>query len=118
MGFNLETTLKWDGDKVVLLGKKVVNKTALETGLIVEGDAKLLSPVDTGRLAGSITTTEQKPGVVYVGTNVEYAPYMEFGTSKTDAQPFLRPALLKAKGANLVILQKNGKSLFGGYLKT
>ena len=37
------------------------------------------------------------PGVagekaVYIGTNVEYAPYVEFGTSRQRAQPFLRPA--------------------------
>lgn len=31
--------------------------------------------------------------VVYVvGTNVEYAAYVEFGTSKMSAQPYLRPA--------------------------
>jgi hypothetical protein len=27
-----------------------------------------------------------------VGTNVEYAVYVEFGTSKMEAQPYLRPA--------------------------
>ena len=27
-----------------------------------------------------------------VGTNVEYAVYVEFGTSKMQAQPYLRPA--------------------------
>ena len=27
-----------------------------------------------------------------VGTNLEYAPYIEFGTSNTPAQPFLHPA--------------------------
>ena len=31
-----------------------------------------------------------------VGTNVEYALYVEFGTSKQSAQPFMRPALDKA----------------------
>lgn len=29
---------------------------------------------------------------VYVGTNVPYAPYIELGTSRADAFPFLRPA--------------------------
>ena len=29
---------------------------------------------------------------VYVGTNVQYAPYQELGTIKMDARPFLRPA--------------------------
>jgi len=31
-----------------------------------------------------------------VGTNVEYAVYVEFGTSSNQAQPFLRPAVRRA----------------------
>lgn len=30
---------------------------------------------------------------VYVGTNVEYAPYIEMGTSKMAPRPFLKPAV-------------------------
>ena len=33
-------------------------------------------------------------GTTYiVGTNVEYAPYVEFGTRHMSAQPYLRPAV-------------------------
>ena len=28
----------------------------------------------------------------YIGTNVEYAPYVELGTSRSKAQPYLKPA--------------------------
>ena len=40
-----------------------------------------------------------------VSTNVEYAPYVEFGTRKMRAQPYLRPAvrIVKPKIDNLVI---------------
>lgn len=31
-----------------------------------------------------------------VGTNVEYAVYVEFGTSRMEAQPYLRPAVEQA----------------------
>lgn len=49
----------------------------------VQGDAKDLAPVDQGQLRNSIyTKVEEKDdevtGIVY--TNVEYAPYVEFGT--------------------------------------
>lgn len=46
-------------------------------GEVVEGHAKEYSPVDTGNLRNSIT---HEPGedCEYVGTNVEYAPYVEF----------------------------------------
>lgn len=67
--------------------------TALEAlGLQAEGYAKLLSPFDTGRLRNSITHTRDD-NAAYIGTNVEYAAYVEMGTSKTKAQPYLRPAV-------------------------
>lgn len=55
---------------------------ALETiGLVAERYAKEKAPVDTGRLRNSISH-QVDDETVYVGTNVEYAPYLEFGTGK------------------------------------
>ena len=66
---------------------------ALEkVGLTAEGYAKMKCPVDTGRLRNSITH-EVNNETVYIGTNVEYAAYVEMGTVNTRAQPFLRPAV-------------------------
>lgn len=51
----------------------------------VKRDAKLLCPVDTGRLRNSIqhkTTKEEGKIEGTVFTNVEYAPYIEFGTGQ------------------------------------
>lgn len=55
-------------------------KQALEQScLILEGDAKSRCPVDSGQLRQSIT--HQVDGTRgEVGTNVEYAPYVEIGT--------------------------------------
>jgi HK97 gp10 family phage protein len=62
-------------------------------GLAAEGYAKLKCPVDTGRLRNSITHQIRKDEkAVYIGTNVEYAPYVEEGTSRQKAKPFLKPA--------------------------
>ena len=87
-------------------------------GLVAEGYAKKLCPVDTGNLRNSITHTvdEQEPAAI-IGTNNEYAPYVELGTGKyaeggrptpwvyqddeghwhwtagNPAQPFLKPAV-------------------------
>ena len=62
-------------------------------GMAAEGYAKLECPVDTGRLRNSITH-EVVPSEksVYIGTNVEYAPFVELGTSHQKAHPYLRPA--------------------------
>lgn len=98
---------------------------ALETcGLLAEGYAQVnitnQKAVDTGNLRNSIThkvVNNEKEHSVYIGTNVEYAPYVEFGTgvyysggrrtpwsyqdkdgnwhrtSGMKARPYLRPAI-------------------------
>lgn len=48
---------------------------------------------------------------VYLGTNVEYAVYVELGTKITPAQPFLKPAVTEHSGTYRAILEaeyKNG----------
>lgn len=50
-----------------------------EACMIVEKDAKKNCPVDDGQLRGSISSiVEDNQGIV--GTNVEFAPYVELGT--------------------------------------
>ena len=54
--------------------------------------AKMMCPVDTGNLRNSITHAQYDEDTEVIGTNVEYAPYVELGTSKMSARPYLRPA--------------------------
>ena len=56
-----------------------------------ESYAKAICPVDTGNLRNSITHFQQGNDE-YIGTPVEYAPYVELGTRKMKARPYLRPA--------------------------
>lgn len=46
-----------------------------------------------GSYAGSAPKDKQGSRSVYIGTNVQNAPYVEMGTSKTRAYPFIRPAV-------------------------
>ena len=50
-------------------------------GLVAEGYAKKLCPVDTGNLRNSIThmVDEQEPAAI-IGTDSEYGAYVELGT--------------------------------------
>lgn len=70
----------------------------------IDRRAKQLCPVDTGRLRSSISWAIVPDGrsiAGVVGTDVEYAPYVEFGTVKMDAQPFLRPAFYAVTGRGM-----------------
>jgi HK97 gp10 family phage protein len=77
-----------------------------KVGWMVEAEAKRLCPVDTGRLRASITNQVNPiDSSVIIGTNVKYAPYVEYGTSRMNPQPFLRPAVdmtLRRIGARIL----------------
>jgi HK97 gp10 family phage protein len=73
----------------------------------VEGDAKMLAPEDTGALRRSITTNSRSTAngaEASIGSSLEYAAYQELGTSRNQAQPFLKPALQKNKKAIKTII--------------
>lgn len=58
----------------------------------VKGDAAAAAPVDTGNLRASISA--QVAGLeAAVSPGAHYGIYVELGTSKMAAQPFLFPAL-------------------------
>lgn len=79
--------------KEVLSAEQAARNKALEIiGGKAESYAKKLCPVDTGRLRNSITHQQYDDNTEVIGTNVEYAPYVELGTHKQKAQPYLRPA--------------------------
>ena len=103
--------------------KKALKKSIGKEINFVKREAKMLCPVDTGALRNSIRSVVKEEGtgiVAEVVTNLEYAPYVEFGTGikgenspsppkanvgqgyRSDwvgqvAQPFLYPALANNK---------------------
>ena len=71
-----------------------ISKALVTAALMVERTAKQIVPVKTGALKRSITHQPLIPKrEVEVGSNLEYAPYVELGTRKMSARPYLRPAL-------------------------
>lgn len=70
-------------------------------GLVIQVPAQAKAPVLTGNLRRSIHTEVSTGGgkaEARVGTNVEYGPHVEFGTSNQRPQPYLRPAYDENKG--------------------
>lgn len=57
--------------------KAAVLRGLEQIGMAAEGYAKDLCPVDTGNLRNSISHVVDEGGdAVYIGSNVEYAPYV------------------------------------------
>lgn len=81
-----------------------VGKMLARGAVKVTRRAKELAPVDTGRLRSSIANEmgrDDRGLVARIGTDVHYASFVEFGTRRMRAQPFLRPALDAVKGGVL-----------------
>lgn len=80
--------------------EKAVAESLEICGGKAEGYAIALVPVDTGSLKGSIrkeneddrTVAVKAGGGFYIKKDVVYAGYVELGTRKMRAQPYLRPA--------------------------
>ena len=96
--------------------KKGVTNALVGLGNIAVTQAKSIVAVDTGRLRNSITwkmkeqqgrtsansesdtiTAPTDDLQVAFGTNVEYAPYVEYGTDKMAAKPYIMPAKVKVE---------------------
>ncbi len=110
---SLEAKLK----KLDPLTRAAMSRGVQKAGFKVEGDAKLITPVDTGALRNSINTSGSSTidsATASIGTNLEYAPYVELGTSKMRSQPFLQPALQKnKKTATKIVLSEIRNSYKG-----
>ena len=81
-----------DNSQQILSALEKGIKNGLEAiGLTAETYAKQETPVDTGRLRNSISHSVDGEAA-YIGSNVEYAPYVELGTSRAKAHHMLQKA--------------------------
>lgn len=68
-------TMKDNTDEVLSALEKAKKRGLEAIGLVAEGHAKKITPVDTGRLRNSISHTADEEAA-YIGTNVLYAPFV------------------------------------------
>lgn len=99
--------------------KKNRDVALIESAIVMEGNISIRCPVDTGHLRQSIgrkvrlydksVSGEKKndgldsyppnEGEAYIGTNVEYAPYVEYGTKYQKAQSYMRTGAVASEKA-------------------
>jgi HK97 gp10 family phage protein len=81
-------------DRLAGAQRRQAQQDGLEAGArIVETHAKVLCPVDTGFLRNSIQVDSVTPMEAIIAPHTDYAEYVEFGTSRMEAQPYMRPGL-------------------------
>lgn len=87
---------EWAGAMAAFGFKSKINLgNALEETIVaIHVDAVQNVPVRSARLKNSLTNTVDKIRLIAEEyTNVEYAPFVELGTIKQSAQPFLQTAV-------------------------
>ena len=88
--------LNLDFDRLSKVAKEKARVAIQTAGTDVQKDAKAKVPRRTSRLHNSIKNYAEDGGFTsIIETNVEYGPYVEFGTVKMSAQPFMMPAFEK-----------------------
>lgn len=104
----LKVTISQNNVSVIQEAIRRTVATALEEiGLVAEGAAKRLCPVDTGRLRNSITHAFVKEDEIAIGSNVEYSLYVHEGTSRRGGTPFLTQAVQNNAGRFATIMKNH-----------
>lgn len=74
-----------------------VEKVIQDTGKAIVRDAKAVVPVDTGKLKRSIRVVSTSKLRVTVEAQANHASYVEYGTYKMAARPYMTPAVIRNK---------------------
>lgn len=106
---NRSVTLKGDRELIAKFEKldrsmrgKVLENAVRAGALPIQNAAVIKAPIRFGTLRRSIHTeivnASDTHAEAEIGTDLEYAPYQEFGTRKMAAHPYLRPAFDEESG--------------------
>ena len=104
-------TMKDNTDEVLSALEKAKKRGLEAIGLTAEGHAKKITPVDTGRLQlrNSIShATDDEAS--YIGTNVEYAPYVELGAQGRNGVHMLKRAATEHTGEYKRLMEDSMKN--------
>jgi len=99
------------------LKNSIFVKSNKMTDVLKKDNALIYSDKDKKTYQSDLSTVQLNPNELAIGTNVEYAPYIEFGTSKMSGDSYLYWAM-----KNVDVEQSVGKDMvddlkFGKFLK-
>jgi HK97 gp10 family phage protein len=87
--------LKSDLTRIAMQAPEAAKEALLQTAADIVDLTKQLTPVDTGALKQSYGAVPIDSSTIQIGTDKEYGPFVEYGTSRMAAQPHLTPAFMQ-----------------------
>jgi HK97 gp10 family phage protein len=87
--------LKSDLTRIAMQAPEAAKEALLQTAADIVDLTKQLTPVDTGSLKQSYGAVPIDSSTIQIGTDKEYGPFVEYGTSRMAAQPHLTPAFMQ-----------------------
>jgi hypothetical protein len=93
----LAATVKADVNRWWTGKRPELARALYASGLSLEAHAKRKCPVRTGTLRASLHTVSIAWNIVEVRDGVAYGVWVEFGTSRMEAQPYMRPAVYSSE---------------------
>ena len=110
---SLAADLRKAGARAAPLASQALRKT----GLAIVAEAQSHVPVDTGATKASIGMDFTEGGATMsatIGPTTSYAPYLEYGTRRMGARPFMGPAADRSIPALAQALEQIGGELLDG----
>lgn len=105
----IEVTIRWTRHPLTISREAEQRAAAavMKAAHDIEGLAKRVVPVDTGNLKNSIQVAEDGPLAATIGPRgVEYDYYVEMGTRRMGARPYMRPAAEHVRPAFITAMEQ------------
>ena len=102
-------TYKDNTDEVLAALEKAKKRGLEAIGLVAEGHAKKITPVDTGRLRNSMAHAVDEDSA-YIGTNTSYAIFVETGARGRKGVHMLQRAASEHKDEYKQIMEDSMKN--------
>lgn len=102
---SVSVTVRSDVPAIKARVSRQVEALVAKAALDIEARARAQAPVDTGFLKSSIEAVQEGRAAWRVEAAAEYAIFVEFGTRRMGARPFLIPALEAVRGPFLAAVR-------------
>lgn len=90
-------TLKSDLTRIAAKSPKAASAALLQTAADIVKLTKAITPVDTGALKQSYGAAPIDSHTIEIGSDMIYAPFVEFGTVNSPAQPHFVRSFLQSQ---------------------